>query len=81
VSEMGGTNGPLSRVGSCAECVADWVEIWWYLVFDNHRVLHGRSAFKGARRLCGAYVNGDDYRSRIRTLERRYGDGGMRDAR
>jgi len=25
------------------------------LVFDNWRVLHGRSAFTGHRRMCGAY--------------------------
>ncbi|KAA1083448.1 hypothetical protein PGT21_008817 [Puccinia graminis f. sp. tritici] len=41
------------------------------LIFDNHRVLHGRSSFKGSRRLCGGYVNGDDYRSRLRSLEQR----------
>ncbi|SNX85609.1 related to trimethyllysine hydroxylase [Melanopsichium pennsylvanicum] len=38
------------------------------LIFDNHRVLHGRSAFVGNRRLCGAYVNHDDYRSRLAVL-------------
>lgn len=25
------------------------------LIFNNHRVLHGRSAFKGLRRICGGY--------------------------
>lgn len=25
------------------------------LIFDNHRVLHGRSAFTGLRRMCGGY--------------------------
>lgn len=25
------------------------------VVFDNWRVLHGRSAFEGLRRICGAY--------------------------
>lgn len=43
------------------------------LIFDNHRVLHGRSAFVGQRRLCGAYVNHDDYRSRFDTLKKRFG--------
>ena len=47
-------------------------------VFDNLRVLHGRSAYTGSRRLCGAYVNGDDYRSRLRGLERQYGGGDPR---
>lgn len=30
------------------------------LVFDNWRVLHGRSAFSGQRRMAGAYVNRED---------------------
>ncbi|KAF2653267.1 Trimethyllysine dioxygenase [Lophiostoma macrostomum CBS 122681] len=34
------------------------------LLFDNWRVLHGRSAFTGKRRICGAYVNRDDWVSR-----------------
>jgi len=38
------------------------------LIFDNWRVLHGRAAFTGLRRMCGAYVNMDDFRSRLRTL-------------
>ncbi|KAK4191349.1 putative Trimethyllysine dioxygenase [Podospora australis] len=36
------------------------------LVFDNWRVLHGRSAFEGVRRICGAYINRDDWISRWR---------------
>lgn len=36
------------------------------LVFDNWRVLHGRSAFTGVRRICGAYINRDDFISRWR---------------
>lgn len=43
-------------------------------VFDNHRVLHGRSAFTGTRRLCGAYVSGDDYRSRLLGLAKQFSD-------
>jgi len=38
------------------------------LIFDNWRVLHGRSAFSGKRRLCGGYINNDDYLSRTRVL-------------
>lgn len=41
-------------------------------VFDNHRVLHGRSSFTGERRLCGGYISGDDYRSRLYGLSRIY---------
>lgn len=36
------------------------------LVFDNWRVMHGRSAFTGIRRICGAYINRDDWISRWR---------------
>lgn len=36
-------------------------------------MLHGRSGFKGERRLCGAYVNHDDYRSRLVGLEKQFG--------
>lgn len=36
------------------------------LIFDNWRVLHGRSAFTGKRRICGAYINRDDWISRWR---------------
>lgn len=38
------------------------------VVFDNWRVLHGRSAFTGHRRICGAYFPWDDYKSRARTI-------------
>jgi len=43
------------------------------LVFDNSRVLHGRTAYdpqSGARHLQGCYVDSDDLLSRIRVLER-----------
>ncbi|KAI9098893.1 mitochondrial protein [Phlyctochytrium arcticum] len=49
-------------------------ELWLKLepgtavMFDNWRVLHGRASFTGKRRLCGAYINWDDYQSRIRTV-------------
>ncbi|KAJ9620626.1 hypothetical protein H2203_007833 [Taxawa tesnikishii (nom. ined.)] len=36
------------------------------LIFDNWRVLHGRSSFNGKRRLCGAYVNRDDFISKYK---------------
>ncbi|KAG6065559.1 hypothetical protein E4U32_007168 [Claviceps aff. humidiphila group G2b] len=34
------------------------------LIFDNWRILHGRSAFEGRRRICGGYINRDDFYSR-----------------
>jgi trimethyllysine dioxygenase len=39
------------------------------LIFDNWRVLHGRSAFTGKRRICGAYVNRDDWISKFKMAE------------
>jgi trimethyllysine dioxygenase len=38
------------------------------LLFDNWRVLHGRAAFSGDRRMCGGYLNREDVESRLRTL-------------
>ncbi|KAL6307585.1 Trimethyllysine dioxygenase [Sparassis latifolia] len=42
------------------------------LLVDNHRVLHGRSAFSGKRRMCGAYIGVDEYRSRLAVLAERF---------
>lgn len=36
------------------------------LIFDNWRVLHGRSKFTGKRRICGGYINRDDWISRFK---------------
>ncbi len=60
------------------ERLADDPELRWErrnppgeaMVFDNWRVLHGRNAFTGARKLCGAYINREDYESRRRTFAR-----------
>ncbi len=38
------------------------------LLFDNWRVMHGRGAFTGLRRMCGGYVNREDVESRLRQL-------------
>ncbi|CAI7632039.1 unnamed protein product [Penicillium pancosmium] len=38
------------------------------LIFDNWRMMHGRTEFTGKRRMCGGYVNNDDYISRLRLL-------------
>ncbi|KAJ2904019.1 Trimethyllysine dioxygenase [Zalerion maritima] len=46
------------------------VEYWFQLtpgkvlIFDNWRVMHGRSAFTGTRRICGGYLPRDDFVSR-----------------
>ena len=36
------------------------------LIFDNWRVLHGRGAFQGKRKMAGAYLNREDYLSALR---------------
>ena len=36
------------------------------LLFDNWRALHGRHAYTGKRTLCGAYLNHEDFESRLR---------------
>ena len=41
-------------------------------VLDNHRVLHGRSAFSGKRRMCGAYIGVDEYRSKLAVLREKF---------
>ena len=36
------------------------------LLFDNWRTLHGRHAYTGKRTMCGAYINHEDFESRLR---------------
>ncbi len=36
------------------------------LFFDNWRTLHGRHSFNGHRHMCGAYVNMEDFQSKLR---------------
>jgi trimethyllysine dioxygenase len=38
------------------------------LLFDNWRTLHGRRVYQGFRRLCGAYLNKEDFESKLRVL-------------
>ena len=38
------------------------------VLFDNWRVLHAREAYQGHRRLCGAYLNKEDFLSKLRVL-------------
>jgi len=45
------------------------------VVVDNHRVLHGRSAFTGKRRMCGAYVGMDDFLSKLTVLSEKFSQG------
>ncbi|GES60743.1 trimethyllysine dioxygenase TmlH [Aspergillus terreus] len=51
------------------------MEIWTQLepgtalIFDNWRMMHGRSEFTGKRRMCGGYTNNDDFISKYRLLK------------
>lgn len=36
------------------------------IVINNRRVLHARSEFIGSRRLCGAYVQQEEWMGRVR---------------
>jgi len=36
------------------------------LIFDNWRILHGRAAFRGHRKMAGCYLNREDYESSLR---------------
>lgn len=38
------------------------------LIFDNWRCFHSRTEFTGKRRMCGAYLNRDDFMSRLKLL-------------
>lgn len=51
-----------------------WVQLkpGTMVVIDNWRVMHGRSGFSGERRMCGAYVGRDEWRSRLEGLRRRF---------
>ncbi|OAX41986.1 Trimethyllysine dioxygenase [Rhizopogon vinicolor AM-OR11-026] len=53
-----------------------WVQLspGTVLATNNHRVLHGRSAFDGKRRLCGAYIGIDEYRSKLAVLKEKFED-------
>ncbi|KIY68850.1 Trimethyllysine dioxygenase [Cylindrobasidium torrendii FP15055 ss-10] len=42
------------------------------VVINNHRVLHGRSAFDGKRRMCGAYIGIDEYQSKLSVLTEKF---------
>ncbi|KAG1733660.1 Trimethyllysine dioxygenase [Suillus paluster] len=57
-----------------------WVQLspGTVLTVDNHRVLHGRSAFDGKRRVCGAYIGIDEYRSKLAVLKETF-EGAVND--
>ena len=44
------------------------------IVIDNHRVMHGRRAFRGHRNLLGCYLPADDWQSLLRVARRERGE-------
>ncbi|KAK7454519.1 hypothetical protein VKT23_011273 [Stygiomarasmius scandens] len=42
------------------------------VIINNHRVLHGRSAFDGKRRMCGAYIGMDEFQSKLAVLSEKF---------
>lgn len=38
------------------------------VLFDNWRLLHGREAYQGTRKMLGCYLNHEDFESRFRTV-------------
>ncbi|KAF5367109.1 hypothetical protein D9758_004034 [Tetrapyrgos nigripes] len=42
------------------------------VIINNHRVLHGRSAFDGKRRMCGAYIGMDEFQSKLAVLREKF---------
>ncbi len=43
------------------------------MLFNNMRVLHGRTAYSGARHMGGGYLNVEDFDSRFRLLKAELG--------
>jgi trimethyllysine dioxygenase len=76
------TNNDYKQVLEFYRALSEWTrllrspknELWLQLspgtlvMFNNWRVLHGRSSFTGSRRLCGCYIGMDDFQSRLRVL-------------
>lgn len=52
-----------------------WLKIDWepgqMLVIDNWRVMHGRTGYTGSRSFLGAYMNHEDFESKLRVLSGR----------
>jgi trimethyllysine dioxygenase len=77
---------PYSDVPRLYEAMRTWNELltsqdseYWVqlspgtaVAIDNHRVLHGRSAFTGKRRMCGAYIGADEFHSRLAVLSEQF---------
>ena len=43
------------------------------MLFDNWHVMHGRTSYTGRRKLCGSYLNHEDFESQLRQLRAKVG--------
>ncbi|KAF2000084.1 Trimethyllysine dioxygenase [Amniculicola lignicola CBS 123094] len=81
-SDRARIEAPIKDVGTWYDAARKWDQLvkkreneYWeqlvpgrVLVFDNWRVMHGRSGFTGKRRICGGYINRDDWISKYKML-------------
>lgn len=69
-----GFNSPLVQplVSYANDSICTLSKLILAIVVNNHRVLHGRSAFTGKRRMCGAYIGIDEYRSKLAVLTEKF---------
>ena len=63
----------LQRLYDPEACLTCRLETGQAAVLDNHRVLHARTAFNGNRHIRQCHVDRDEFFSRLRALQRRFG--------
>ncbi|KAF2151996.1 Trimethyllysine dioxygenase, partial [Myriangium duriaei CBS 260.36] len=80
-ADRAGVDAPMAEVDAWYEAASAFQKIlereenrYWVqlvpgtpVIFDNWRLMHGRSEFSGKRTVCGGYVNYDDYVSRYKS--------------
>ncbi|PNS19425.1 Trimethyllysine dioxygenase [Sphaceloma murrayae] len=80
-ADRAGVAAPMDKMDMWYDAASKYQELldrkenqYWFqlkpgtpMLFDNWRLLHGRSEFTGLRRVCGAYINHDDYVSKYKT--------------
>lgn len=86
LQQLGGESGPVSIL-KLYEAMQTFIKVMsdesfqyrFYLepgkplTFNNHRLLHARTAFTGKRTLCGCVLNEEEWSSKMRVLRGRYG--------
>ena len=46
------------------------------MTFDNHRLMHARTAYTGLRQMCGCYINKEDWVSKLLVMRKKYSNSG-----